>query len=246
MQKIKDIEKLVPNDITTAIVIRKNNMPFFHNLNINQEFKAASLIKLGIALYIKDRQLSTLNDQIEISQQDMVGGAGIINRLHVNRWQVKDLIDLMLSLSDNTATNALISFYGIKEINDYLCSKYTGIQLKRYLMYNSNQENIINAVAIMDVFEQLLNGNDDFTKFINNVLTHQTARNKLVSISNPAFISLNKTGELLHEQHDIARFENANETLDCCVLTRVKNYKQYQESILMMQQIGKILTNDFL
>lgn len=246
VKETKYIEKLIPDDITTAIIIRKNNMPFFHNSNVKQKFKAASLIKLGIALYIKEKQLSTLNNQIEIRQQDMVGGAGIINRLHINKWKIKDLIDLMLSLSDNTATNALISYYGIDVINNYLCSTYKGIQLKRYLMHKSKQENITNAVTIIDIFEQLLNGDDNFTKFIINVLIHQTSRNKLVSISNPNFIALNKTGELLHEQHDIARFKNANETLDCCVLTQVKDYKQYQESILMMQQIGKVLTNDFL
>ena len=56
------------------------------------------------------------------------------------------------------------------------------------------------------------------------------------------FETFNKTGELLHEQHDIARFKSQNEVIDCCVLTNYQNQEDYEGILNMIQNIGKILT----
>ena len=56
------------------------------------------------------------------------------------------------------------------------------------------------------------------------------------------FETFNKTGELLHEHHDIARFKSQNEVIDCCVLTNYQNQEDYEGILNMIQNIGKILT----
>lgn len=40
----------------------------------------------------------------------------------------------MLSVSDNTATNALLNYYNINTINDYLQQNFQNISLSRFLM----------------------------------------------------------------------------------------------------------------
>lgn len=148
----------------------------------------------------------------------------------------------MLSLSDNSATNALLSYYQLDNINSFLQQNFQNISLNRFLMEKNTKENTCTANSIMNVFQRLLNGNNEVNQIILNSLKHQTVRNKLVAYSNPKFETFNKTGELLHEQHDIARFKSQNEVIDCCVLTNYQNQEDYEGILNMIQNIGKILT----
>ena len=147
----------------------------------------------------------------------------------------------MLSLSDNSATNALLSYYHLDTINSFLQQNFQNISLNRFLMEKSTKENTCTANSIMNVFQRLLNDNNEVNQIILNSLKHQTVRNKLVAYSNPKFETFNKTGELLHEQHDIARFKSQNEVIDCCVLTNYQNQEDYEGIINMIQNIGKYL-----
>ena len=133
MQLTKIQKQIENNPWKTAITIRKNNQTIFENSNANMVFKSASLIKLGIALYIEEEKPDTIDNTLNLSSDDIVGGAGIINRLSIKSWQISDLLDLMLSVSDNTATNALLNYYNINTINDYLQQNFQNISLGRFL-----------------------------------------------------------------------------------------------------------------
>lgn len=243
MQLNKIQEQIENNPWRTAITIRKNNHTIFENSNANVVFKSASLIKLGIALYIQENKPDTIDNTINLSSDDIVGGAGIINRLSIKSWKIRDLLDLMLSVSDNTATNALLNYYDINTINDYLQQNFQNISLGRFLMKKSTKENTCTSNSMMDIFEKLLVGNNEISHGILNALKHQEERNKLVAYSNPKYEVFNKTGELLHEQHDIARFKANTDVVDCCILTNYQNQKDYENILNMMQNIGKILTH---
>ena len=243
MQTDKITPLIENNPWRTAIVIRKNNQTIFQNSLADTTFKAASLIKLGIALYIKEEAADTITNSLVLSNDDIVGGAGIINRLNIRKWQIDDLIDLMLSLSDNTATNALLHYYGITTINDFLQNNFTDISLGRFLMKKGVQENTCTANSIMNIFEKIFQSNNTVNQVILRALKHQQVRNKLVAYSNLQFETFNKTGELLHEQHDIARFKLNDETIDCCILTNYSDQTNYESILKMMQAIGKLLTN---
>lgn len=241
--QIDQIKQLVLDaPCSTAIVIRKNKQTVFENSFAEKEFKAASLIKLGIALYIREKAPETINETVVLKESDIVGGAGIINRLSIKKWHIRDLIDLMLCVSDNTATNLLLNFYKIDTINNYLNSNYHQVQLGRYLMKNG-KENLVSAATITDIFEKLLQGNDETTAIIKNALHHQESRTKLVALSDPSWKTFNKTGELGHEEHDMARFVKGTDQIDCCVMTHYEDQKKHQQVIQMIQKIGQIITN---
>ena len=230
MQLTQIQEQIENNPWKTAITIRKNNHTIFENSNANVIFKSASLIKLGIALYIQEKKPGTIANTLTLSSNDIVGGAGIINRLSIKSWKISDLLDLMLSVSDNT-------------INDYLQRNFQNISLGRFLMKKSDKENTCTSNSMMDVFEKLLAGNNEVNHVVLDALKHQEVRNKLVAYSNPKYEVFNKTGELLHEQHDIARFRANTDVIDCCVLTNYQSQKDYENILSMMQKIGKILTH---
>lgn len=243
MIQIAKIQEQIENKPwKTAITIFKNGKSLFENSFANTTYKSASLIKLAIALYIQEVKPNTINNEITLSPNNMVGGAGVINRLSIKRWKSKDLIDLMLSISDNSATNALLSYYHLDDISDFLQQNFQNISLNRFLMEEATKENICTSNSMMKIFQRLLKGDNEVNEIILNSLKHQTVRNKLVAYSNPRFETFNKTGELLHEQHDIARFKSKNEIIDCCVLTNYQNQKDYEGILNMMQNIGKILT----
>ncbi|MDK7136535.1 serine hydrolase [Lactobacillus paragasseri] len=82
----------------------------------------------------RKKKPGTITNTLTLSSNDIVGGAGIINRLSIKSWKISDLLDLMLSVSDNTATNALLNYYNINTINDYLQQNFQNISLSRFLM----------------------------------------------------------------------------------------------------------------
>ncbi|WP_297815465.1 serine hydrolase [uncultured Lactobacillus sp.] len=242
IDKIERIKSLIKQaSWKQAIIIRQDQKTIFEE-NSHVEFKSASLIKLGIALYIKCQRPDTLDDVVILKPNQIVGGAGVINRLSIKRYKIRDLIDLMLCLSDNTATNALLDYYGLEKINAFLQENFDQVQLGRYLM-KLGPENLVSCVTIMDIFEQLLAGDDCVTALVKNALKYQQVRNKLVAYVNPKYTSFNKTGELIDIQHDIARFENKDDLIDCCVMNSYDDIANYEQIIEMMAQIGKILTN---
>lgn len=240
--KLDQIKNIVTNNPwTTAIIIRENNKTIFSK-NTDKTMKAASLIKLGIALYIKKRMPESIAHTIPLKNEEIVHGAGIINRLTISKWKIADLIDLMLCVSDNTATNALLDFYQIDKINDFLQENYENVQLGRFLM-KSGKENLASCKAIMRIFEDLLVPDQKrVTQIIFAALKHQENRNKLVAFSNPEYASFNKTGELAREEHDIVRFKKGDRNIDCCVMTHFQNAKDHEQVIKMMQRLGQLIT----
>jgi beta-lactamase class A len=81
--------------------------------NADEPFPTASLIKVPIAVALMDQvaqgQIS-LDDRITVLRIEKVPGAGILQFLHDGaEITIRDATWLMLTLSDNTATNLLLS-----------------------------------------------------------------------------------------------------------------------------------------
>lgn len=93
MEQIAKIQEQIENKPwKTAITIYKNGKSIFENSLANTTYKSASLIKLAIALYIQEVKPQTINNEITLSIKNVVGGAGIINRLSIKTWKIRDLI----------------------------------------------------------------------------------------------------------------------------------------------------------
>lgn len=83
-------------------------------------FPSASIIKIPILVTLFLRNFAgefSLDQKINITEDDLVGGAGVLQYLENRQYTIRDLATLMIIQSDNTATNLLIDFLGVDEIN---------------------------------------------------------------------------------------------------------------------------------
>ena len=105
----------------------------------SRQQQPASMIKLFVMAKameeVKAGNLS-LDDNISLKKEDVVGGAGKLTIYDLDKpITVRKLITLMIQASDNTATNTLITKLGMGEINAYLeSSGYNDTKLNHKMM----------------------------------------------------------------------------------------------------------------
>lgn len=81
---------------------------------------SASMIKLAVlACALDDASAGelSLDEQLTVTDGDLVGGSGVVQSLGAGSYTVRDLIGYMISDSDNVATNVLIDRLGMEHIN---------------------------------------------------------------------------------------------------------------------------------
>ena len=92
--------------------------------NESKQFWAASIVKVTIACaYFKKVTHGELlpETRVAINPSNIVLGSGVLKLLNTtNTYTYKDLVTLMLVVSDNSATNELIDAVGIDSINLYI------------------------------------------------------------------------------------------------------------------------------
>jgi beta-lactamase class A len=93
-------------------------------VNGDMRFPTASAIKTGVMLeawhQVVEGKLS-MDTAWTLKDADKVGGSGVLNGMSEGlALKVRDLVHLMIVVSDNTATNMLVERLGTKKIDDRL------------------------------------------------------------------------------------------------------------------------------
>lgn len=90
------------------------------SINGNMTFQAASTFKLPMALYILDqveRGNASLDEMLAFTWEDWEDGTGILQESEEgDRFSVRELVELSLTLSDNIATNMLLRRFGLSNV----------------------------------------------------------------------------------------------------------------------------------
>ncbi len=179
--------------------------------------KAASLIKIPILLatfkQVEHGRLK-LSDRFTINVESRVGGAGVIAQLDSETdFTLWDLLTLMITVSDNTATNKVIDILGMDAVNEF-CAKYglSRTKLERKMMDFKAAavgfENRTSARDMVACLKLLLNSRSDiFTEESRQqmlvILQGQQLLDKLPFYMNLDSVKVaNKTGELPGVEHD--------------------------------------------
>lgn len=111
------------------------NLVTGHEFGINEAdaFLAASVIKFPIFLYLL--KYADLRKKLVVEESDKVPGCGALSLFTGSvETDIRTLCRLMIDLSDNTATNRLIRYCGIPELNAFFRS--VGLEktvLRRFL-----------------------------------------------------------------------------------------------------------------
>jgi beta-lactamase class A len=86
-----------------------------------RRFVAASTVKIAIMIELFrqiDAGALSLEDAVTLRAEDKTEGSGIISHLHTGiELTFGDLVYLMMSISDNSATNIIIDRLGIDQVN---------------------------------------------------------------------------------------------------------------------------------
>ena len=87
----------------------------------DRKFSAASTVKIPIMVSIFrqiDQGKRSLDDRYQTKDEDKTGGSGVLSHMRANvDLSLYDLLYLMMSISDNMATNILIEMAGMDAVN---------------------------------------------------------------------------------------------------------------------------------
>jgi beta-lactamase class A len=183
-------------------------------LNADEVLPTASSIKIAILaeLYHQAEQGKLkLTDLYTVQSSDLVGGSGIAGALTpgVTRLTLRDVAALMISVSDNSATNIIIDRLGMENVNALLDSlNLTHIRLRRKMMdlkaASEGRENVASPRDMMLLLEALYRG-----KVLNKQMTEDFF--SLLSIHKESYLPrelpedlrvANKPGELEGVRND--------------------------------------------
>ncbi|MFC6169532.1 serine hydrolase [Loigolactobacillus jiayinensis] len=241
----KALDELVSTSDGKISLMVQSSTGFKYAYQATDIFPAASLIKLGILLYAEmywHKHPTCLSLELPIDRK--VSGAGVLGLLNISRLSVHDLLGLMISISDNTATNTLIDYFGLNNIQQWLQLNYPRATLQRYMLdTTAKNDNLIDATTAFKMMVDIMEvPKNEFIKNAQNWLRHQQSQYKL-----PAFISdvsksiqiYNKTGELSAYDHDVACFKKGSLIIYVTVLSHFNISRQ--TNLNRIQNIGKVV-----
>lgn len=110
--------------VVGVTLVGPDGATFSHNGD--RRFGAASTVKIPLMVTIYrqiDRGERTLDSQYVLRDEEKAAGSGVLLHLHEGLdLTLEDLIYLMISISDNTATNILIEMAGMDTVNEVIGS----------------------------------------------------------------------------------------------------------------------------
>lgn len=128
---------------------------------------SASTVKVPIMIQVYrmiDQGALRLDDMHSLAATEKSPGSGVMQHLHSGlQVSIADLLYLMMSISDNTATNILIDLAGMTNINDTMAelgmtSSILGRPMRGRLAIEGEQENLATASDYTRVMQAIVDG----------------------------------------------------------------------------------------
>lgn len=232
MELRKSIEDII-NCKKSNIAVAIKNLNTNETIMINQDkvFYSASTIKLLIMSEVL-RQVKegkhSLDELITLTDDKKVAGAGILKEFNSgHKFTIREIMTLMIVLSDNIATNMLIDLTGIDNINKMasrLNLKNTVLQRKMMdaIAAKAGMENKTCAEDLLHILELIYKGEDVDKKYSDimiDILKRQQVTGRLDLYLPAGTVIAHKTGTLDKLEHDVGIVYLPNCTYIICVLT---------------------------
>ena len=164
-----------PSVVGLAVMDLTSNETFF--INEQRSFIQASAIKIPILMEVFNQMHAgklSLTDQKQVTAANRVGGSGVLQQLQdPASISLRDLCTLMITQSDNTATNVVISTIGMENVNKTMQAiGCPHTKLQRYMMDTAaaaqGRENLSTPAEAIKILSMLYQG-----KFIDATLSQQ-------------------------------------------------------------------------
>ncbi|MDU5470899.1 MAG: serine hydrolase [Peptoniphilus harei] len=217
------------------------------SINGDKRVPSASMIKLLIllkALDECDKGKINLEDTINLDDHDKVDGSGILKELSNNhKFSIRELLTLMIIVSDNTATNILIDLLGMEEINKI--GNDLGLEktsLERKMMDSNAREkgldNFTSSNEILKLLKMIYDKDfvsEDFSDLALDILLRQKERQRLQRYLPEDLKIASKSGDLDNLENDGGIFFTENKNYILVVLVN-----QAKSNVLAKEIIGEI------
>ncbi|MGG0720183.1 serine hydrolase [Robertmurraya massiliosenegalensis] len=224
--------------------------------NANRIYSSASLIKIPILIDVfrqYERGVFDLAATISFKKDMIVGGSGVLQALDHSTWTIKDLVTLMIIVSDNTATNHLIDLLGKDSIKNCIESlQLINTNFQRKMMdLNALERGRDNTTSASDIVRCLkwIDGNgflsQESCQTAKSILQQQQFKGKIPALMDAEKIYVgSKTGELPGVEHDCAIVSCNEKTAYIAIL--IDQIPKGKNCSQMMQEIGKALYEEMI
>lgn len=184
------------------------------SFNENEAFYAASVIKLPILAAVfseVSKGNTSLSELIKINNNDKVPGCGALYSFTDEpSADIQTLCNLMITISDNTATNVLIKHFAIEKLSEkFIEMGLKDTKLKRLLFDSEAKkrglENVFTPKEIGVLLDKIYNRtfvNEKVSEEIEKILLEQQINHKIPSRL-PDLRIAHKTGEDDGITHDV-------------------------------------------
>ena len=239
-----ELDALIPkNGIETGIMLCYGDEVIYQH-NADKVFPAAGMIDLGIVAYIEEqwkKDPKILDEELEVTELSRVRGTGVISKLRQSKWSLRDLIYLITSVGDNTASNLLIERFDIYEIDEWLKENYPGIRLGREFMRYSatGQDNEVTATSMMKVLQHFITSKDEFGDLVRSGLQNHAMSFYLTAMGDTELPIFNKSTHFNHLLHEVSALRTQKGPLILVLLTEYEDNKS--QDVEFIQEFGKLL-----
>lgn len=194
-------------------------------------YYAASTIKMAIVTALmQDIEAGeyALEQTVQVKPEQVVGGAGSLkDGKFPQEITIERLAGLMITQSDNTATNALIDLLGFERINALIDEQgFETMQLGRKMMTPAKSpaaDNYVNGEELLTLLERIYAGEIVSAQSRDQILAWMKAQEVKTKFGAalPGKPIAHKTGELGDVSHDIGYFLVPGREVAVTVLTKV-------------------------
>ncbi|MBO9130098.1 serine hydrolase [Bacillus sp. 165] len=238
-----DIEQLLQKIEGTVSLALEGEVTYHYQSDIIH--RSASLIKMPIlttALFQAEQDILDLNETVSCSVLSKVKGSGVIASFREEAVLIAhDLLTLMITVSDNDATNWAIKKIGMVPIQQTIKDLgLTNTALNRYMLQDPEEAGGDNFTTARDMVKLLhYMDTSPLQDLFYRPLLEQQFREKLPgALEYETRVKVaNKTGGLQGVVHDTARFQAGGRVIYAALLC--SNIQDEPYTNYIQSQIGK-------
>ncbi|HAH21382.1 MAG: hypothetical protein A2Y00_04085 [Omnitrophica WOR_2 bacterium GWF2_43_52] len=214
-----------------GVILKDLDMDWQIAVNKTKSFPSASLAKIPImasCFYAVFQGKIKLQDELILKERHKVLGSGTLKTMAAGRRvSIENLIERMITESDNTATNMLIELLGYEYMNS--CFKEFGLKdtslarkMMEFKLRRKGVENYTTAGDVALLLEKMYRKeviNAEFSERCLSLLKQQKIKDRIPALLPPEVVIAHKTGLERHVCHDAGIVFSPGGNFLLCVLT---------------------------
>lgn len=254
-ERLSELVRRAPAGAKTAVAAWDSRAGREIGIEASAPFPSASIIKLLILVELFaaiDGGRLDGDESLEAGAAELVGGSGVLHLLRPgHRFSLLELAALMITVSDNSASNLLIDRLGLPAINrraEMLGLEATCLQRKFFDLdaRAAGRDNFISGRDVTSLLKRLaLRGcvsPEADTRMI-EILKRQQFTERIARVLPPSWCSASKSGALHDVAHDACIVDPDGEPLVICVLTA--GWERLEDAETMIRDIAREIVREW-